>query len=118
MNYDNTATIRLQAELSRYNSNRKPSKVFKPSKATFKKVLRSYSAGWIKDESEVIVGLLKGHKTRDRETMEYAASKGWVFVQDGGKYDNFHFTTAGLEIKDEIAATTCAFSGRRCKAMF
>jgi hypothetical protein len=118
MKYDNTATVKLQAELSRYNSNRKPSKAFKPSLATFKKALRSCSAGWIKDESETIVGLLKGHKTRDRETMEFAASKGWVSIQDGGKYDNFHFTALGLAIKDQVAATTCAFSGRRCKGMF
>jgi len=116
--YDNTASVKLQAELSRYNQNRKPSKDFKPSKATFKKALRSYSAGWIKDESEVIVGLLKGHQTRDRQSMELAASKGWVSVKDGGKYDNYHFTTSGLAIRDEVAKTTCAFSGKRCKAGF
>lgn len=116
--YDNTANVKFQSELLRYNSTRKPSKAFKPSKATFKKALRSMNAGWILDESEVIVGLLKGHFSRDRQSMEFAQSKGWVSVRDGGKYDNFHFTKLGLQIKDEVASTTCAFSGRRCKAMF
>lgn len=116
--YDNTASVKLQAAISQYNSNRKPSKAFKPSKATFKKALRSMSAAWIRDESEVIVGLIKGNPSRDRQSMEFAASKGWVSVQDGGKYDNYHFTNSGLAVRDEVAKTTCAFSGRRCKASF
>jgi len=90
-------------------------KPFKASKATFKKALRSWSAAWVRDESEAIIGMLKGYSSKDRESMDFAVCKGWVSMQDGGKYDNFHFTTAGLVIRDELAQTTCAFSGRRCK---
>jgi hypothetical protein len=118
MAYDNTASVKLQSAISRYNSIRKLSKAFKPSKATFKKALRSMSAAWIRDESEVIIGLLKGNPSMDRQSMEFAVSKGWASIQDGGKYDNFHFTAAGLAIKNEVAKTTCAFSGKSCKAIF
>ena len=116
--YDNTASVKLQSAISHYNSTRKPSKAFKPSKATFKKALRTMSAAWIRNESEVIVGLLKGNPSRDRQSMEFAVSKGWASIQDGGKYDNFHFTASGLTVKNEVAQTTCAFSGKRCKAIF
>jgi len=87
-------------------------KTFKATKATFKTKLRAYSAAWIADMDEPIVGVLKNHACRDREIMNFAVSKGWLTIRDGGKYDNYHFTTLGLSIKDEVAKTTCAFSGR------
>lgn len=118
MKYDNTASIKLIAELSKYSKARKPAKKSNSTKAALKAMIRSCGAAWITDESEPIIGLIKGHKSANRETMEFAKSKGWVSVRDGGKYDNFHFTQDGLKIKDEVAATTCAFTGRRCKAMF
>ena len=119
MKYDNTANIKYQAELAKYRKNFKPTKSFKPNKPAFMKLLRSYKAAWIHDESEIIVGMLKGERepSRNRQLMEYGVSKGWVEVKDaeGGKYDNFHFTATGLQdIREVLAQTTC-ISGRTCK---
>lgn len=115
ISFDNTASVKLLAEISRYHSSRKPSKPFKPSRTTFKKAIRTMGAAWISDESEPIVGLLKGTASTNRQTMEFALEKGWVSIRDSGKYDTFYFTANGLSIKDEVASATCAFTARRVK---
>lgn len=89
----------------------------KPTATKFKKQIRAYSAQWIKDLEEPIVGLLKGyHENHIMKT--YGVAKGILEIRDSGKYENFHFTEKGLTLLQTLKETTCAFSGKTCKKGF
>jgi len=115
LRFDNTLSIKLQSELMRHKSAFVKSKPFKPSKAKLITKLRSLRAGWISEKSESIIRLYQGAKCQLRETLEYGVAKGFLEVIQVGKYENFHFTDKGMaEIREALAMTTCAFSGRKC----
>lgn len=89
----------------------------KPTLARFKKELRSYSAQWISNKNEKIVGLLKGYYNNSI-MFTYGLKNGLVETKDGGKYDDFYFTDKGMLLLENLKMTTCAFSGRNCKKGF
>lgn len=90
--------------------------MIKISLTTVKKRLAKAGAAWC-DNNECIIGILK---SAPDPVLEFGVVKGILRVESdgvfGNRYNHYFFTNDGLEVRDALRATTCAFSGKRCAA--
>ena len=84
----------------------------KYTKASFKAYLRGIKAAWIVDKTESVIAIHKAALDRYSAFINYGEKNGYLSRKDEGKYVGFYFTDKGLGLAQELAETTCAFSGK------